>query len=452
MSKSDRTWSPTPTDLDWIESISAPVIPALAAIEAAAEPLGVPIVDRDAGRALRVLAAGRRRIVEFGTAYGYSTLWMALGQPADGTIVTLDPDRTRTDLARGWWREAGIADERIVVVNRPALEAFETDDPALAGPFDFVFIDALKEEYEAYVDGGRGPPRAGRADRRGQRPVERSCVRASARPPPDDESTLALQAFDRGDAGRSADDRHDPAGRRRPAHRHLARLSRSPTMHVTVRLFALQRELVGERHVGLDLADGATVADGWDGARRAVPGAGARSYLGPVRPERRLRGPRATSWPRATSSRSSRPSPVARACRTRADDGRTRIVELREVPFGTEILGELADRLVTDLDGAVVGFLGRTRATPGTPAPGPGSRGRPSRRPGGRRPRVRGPRHHGRPRPGPDRGRGRRALRRDAAGDRPSDRRRAARRRVDRRGGGGRPSRRRVPGGSLRDR
>ena len=176
MSKSDRTWSPTPTDLDWIESISPPVIPALAAIEAAAQPLDVPIVDRDAGRALQVLATGRRRIVEFGTAYGYSTLWMALGQPSDGTIVTLDPDRARTDLARGWWREAGIPDERIVVVNKPALEAFEAGDPALAGPFDMVFIDALKHEYGAYVDGRRRPTDARRADRRRQRPVERSRI------------------------------------------------------------------------------------------------------------------------------------------------------------------------------------------------------------------------------------------------------------------------------------
>lgn len=151
MSKGDRSWSPTPTDLDWIESISAPIHPVLAAIEAAAEPLGIPIVDRDAGRVLSILAAGRRRIVEFGTAYGYSTLWMALGQPTDGTIVTIDPDRARTYLARSWWRRADIADERITVVNTSALDALEGNDPALAGPFDLVFIDALKSEYGAYV-------------------------------------------------------------------------------------------------------------------------------------------------------------------------------------------------------------------------------------------------------------------------------------------------------------
>jgi caffeoyl-CoA O-methyltransferase len=150
--KNDREWIPGATDLDWIESLALDPTPALLAIEAAAEPEGVPIVDRDAGRVLSVLAAGRRRIVEVGTAIGYSTLWLALGQPSDGTIVTIDPDRDRTDRARGWWREAGIADERIQVVNAPALEAFAAAEPALAGPFDLAFIDALKPEYEAYLE------------------------------------------------------------------------------------------------------------------------------------------------------------------------------------------------------------------------------------------------------------------------------------------------------------
>jgi caffeoyl-CoA O-methyltransferase len=150
--KDDREWVPDATDLDWIESNSVRPPAALLDIEAAAEPLGVPIVDRHSGRVLSVLAGDRRRIVEVGTAYGYSTVWMALGQPVDGTIVTIDPDRERTDLARGWWRGAGIADERITVVTAKALEAFGAPDPALEGPFDMAFIDALKPEYGAYVD------------------------------------------------------------------------------------------------------------------------------------------------------------------------------------------------------------------------------------------------------------------------------------------------------------
>ena len=150
--RTDRNWLPGAREADWTEALARPLPAALAAIEAAAEPDRVPIVDRDSGRVLSALAVGRRRIVEVGTAFGYSTLWLALGQPADGTIVTIDPDRTRTDLARGWWRQAGIADERITVVNAPALEAFAAADPALAGPFDLAFIDALKHEYQGYLD------------------------------------------------------------------------------------------------------------------------------------------------------------------------------------------------------------------------------------------------------------------------------------------------------------
>ena len=150
--RSDGSWSPGEADAAWIESLSRPLHPALLAIEAAAAPTRIPILDRDAGRVLSALAADRRRICEVGTAIGYSTLWMALGQPEDGMIVTIDPDAVRTGAARTHWRSAGVPDERIVVVNAAALEAFGAADPALEGPFDLVFIDALKDEYGAYLD------------------------------------------------------------------------------------------------------------------------------------------------------------------------------------------------------------------------------------------------------------------------------------------------------------
>ncbi len=145
---------PSTKDREWIEATAAPLNAGLVAIEAAAGPDDIPILDREAGRILSVLAAGRHRIVEIGTAYGFSTLCLALGAAPDATIVTIDPDRGRTDLARGWWRRGGIADDRIVVVNRPALEAFAAgpDEAALVGPFDFAFIDALKPEYGAYLE------------------------------------------------------------------------------------------------------------------------------------------------------------------------------------------------------------------------------------------------------------------------------------------------------------
>ena len=152
MTKSDRWWSPGATDFEWIERTSREPHPVLLEMEAAAGPEGIPILSRDSGRMLAVLAADRRRVVEVGTAIGFSTLWMALGQPADGRIVTIDPDRDRTGRAREFWRRAGIADARITVVNAPALGAFADGTPALTGPFDLAFIDALKDEYPAYLD------------------------------------------------------------------------------------------------------------------------------------------------------------------------------------------------------------------------------------------------------------------------------------------------------------
>jgi predicted O-methyltransferase YrrM len=191
--KGDRSYEIGRQDRDYVEGIAQPIAAALEAIEQAAEPENIPILDRESGRVLSVLAGDRRRIVEVGTAIGYSTLWMALGQGADARIVTIDPDQSRTDRARAFWRQAGVPDERITVVNRPALEAIGSD-PALEASFDLAFIDALKHEYQRYVETllPRLGPRAlvvadnvlwsGRTS--GARPADAS-----------DESTNALRAF-----------------------------------------------------------------------------------------------------------------------------------------------------------------------------------------------------------------------------------------------------------------
>jgi predicted O-methyltransferase YrrM len=154
--KGDNSWWPAQADYDWIESTGRPPHPVFLEMEAAASGMRrIPILSRDSGRLLAVLAANRHRILEFGTAIGYSTLWMALGMPADGRITTIDPDSSRTAQAREYWRRAGVPDDRIAVVNAPALEAFGQSNTALAGPFDLVFIDALKEEYQGYLDAVR---------------------------------------------------------------------------------------------------------------------------------------------------------------------------------------------------------------------------------------------------------------------------------------------------------
>jgi len=130
-------------------------------------------------------------------------------------------------------------------------------------------------------------------------------------------------------------------------------------MRVTVRLFAIQRELAGAREVALDLGDGATIERAWEAVVDRLPALAAGR----------------------ASMRFARNGDYADASTALADGdelafippvsgGDERILELRSEPLGSAILEELAGRLATPGDGAVVGFLGRTRESPGTPAPG----------------------------------------------------------------------------------
>lgn len=111
---------------------------------------GIPIVTRATGRLLSTLvhAMQANRILEVGTAYGYSTLWMALAQPPMGKIWTLDPDVERGRVALEYFRRAGEADS-IEVINQSALELLENFPHR---NLDIVFIDAIKSEYRAYLD------------------------------------------------------------------------------------------------------------------------------------------------------------------------------------------------------------------------------------------------------------------------------------------------------------
>jgi MoaE-MoaD fusion protein len=135
-------------------------------------------------------------------------------------------------------------------------------------------------------------------------------------------------------------------------------------MRIRVRLFAIQRELVGAREVPLELADGATVEDAWAAivARFAV--------LAPGRPSVRFARNGDYAEPDTMLADGDEVAFIPPVSGGSGDAGRLRILELREEPFGPTILSELETRLATDEDGAVVAFVGRTRVSPGTPAPG----------------------------------------------------------------------------------
>ena len=137
-------------------------------------------------------------------------------------------------------------------------------------------------------------------------------------------------------------------------------------MRVRIRLFALQRELAGTREIALDLPAGATVEAGWQALVERHP------VLAPGRSSTRFarNGAYADSTDAlADGDELAFIPPVSGGAVGATGPGRLRILELREEPFGSAIADELTARLATNADGAVVAFLGRTRVTPGTPAP-----------------------------------------------------------------------------------
>lgn len=138
-------------------------------------------------------------------------------------------------------------------------------------------------------------------------------------------------------------------------------------LRVRVRLFAIQRELAGTREVGLELPAGATVEDAWTAVADRHPS------IAPGRPSVRFarNGDYAdASTPLADGDEIAFIPPVSGgSSETGRGEGR-RILEIVEGPLSRTILADLEDRLATPEDGAVVGFLGRTRVSPGTPAPG----------------------------------------------------------------------------------
>ena len=113
--------------------------------------LGSPemLTSNAVGRLLECLVhgTGARLVLEIGTFSGHSALSMAAGLRADGQIHTCEVDPARAEMARRYIARSPYAG-RITVHVGPALESIA----AIAGDFDFVFIDADKPNYANYVE------------------------------------------------------------------------------------------------------------------------------------------------------------------------------------------------------------------------------------------------------------------------------------------------------------
>jgi predicted O-methyltransferase YrrM len=95
---------------------------------------------------------GARKALELGTFTGYSALSVVLAMPAEGRLVACDRSTEWTDIARRYWREAGVDDRIDLRIGK----ALDTLDALIAGDetgtFDFVFIDADKKNYNGYYE------------------------------------------------------------------------------------------------------------------------------------------------------------------------------------------------------------------------------------------------------------------------------------------------------------
>jgi predicted O-methyltransferase YrrM len=110
---------------------------------------GLPLVDAEVGGLLRVLATSVRaeRMLEIGTAIGYSTIWLAGALPRGGMLFTIEKNAVRAARAREYIARAQLSDRVNVVIGDAQLMLAK-----LSGPFDLIFQDGDKRLYGPLLD------------------------------------------------------------------------------------------------------------------------------------------------------------------------------------------------------------------------------------------------------------------------------------------------------------
>ena len=122
--------------------------------ETADHPMAIMQISPDQGQFLAVLvkALGVRLAIEVGTFTGYSSIAIATNIAADGELVACDVSEEYTDVARRYWKQAGIED-RIDLRIAPAAETLrQLLDERGSSSFDLAFIDADKVSYDEYYE------------------------------------------------------------------------------------------------------------------------------------------------------------------------------------------------------------------------------------------------------------------------------------------------------------
>ena len=134
---------------EYLEQLHPASAGLFAEMEAYAYEHRVPIADREVALFLEITARATRarRVLEIGMAIGYSVLHLLRGMPADGLVVTIEPSEEMIARAAEYFARAEVGG-RVRVERGLALDVL----PRLTDTFDLVYLDAVKEEYVAYLD------------------------------------------------------------------------------------------------------------------------------------------------------------------------------------------------------------------------------------------------------------------------------------------------------------
>lgn len=132
----------------YIRSLERPENPVIEAIEQEALDSFVPIIRKETQSFLKVMMLMNRpaRVLEVGTAVGFSAILMSEYLPEGSHITTIENYEKRIPIARNNFKRAG-QEEQITLIEGDALEVMKT----LEGPYDFIFMDAAKGQYIHYM-------------------------------------------------------------------------------------------------------------------------------------------------------------------------------------------------------------------------------------------------------------------------------------------------------------
>lgn len=138
------------TQAEYLDRINPRGDALIAEMEAYAAEHRVPIADREVALFLEITvrALQPRRVLEFGTAIGYSAIHIARALGDDALLITMEPDDEMIRLTNEYLHKAGVG-EKVRIKRGKALDLL----PQLDETFDLIYLDAVKQEYTAYLEG-----------------------------------------------------------------------------------------------------------------------------------------------------------------------------------------------------------------------------------------------------------------------------------------------------------